>query len=192
MLIFCALGADEIADKNSRVEALLAALAAGDTEALGGLYALIKTDIYAFALSKLCNREDAEDITHDTFVQLYKYAPQYRPGGKPMAWIITIALNLIRRKCNRERPTLSFDEAIGDCSDYGEFARSVAESELLRQLLLTLAEEEREIITLHIVSGLKHREIAKLLGKPLSTVLSRYNRAMKKLQIRLQGKEENA
>ena len=47
----------------------------------------------------------------------------------------------------------------------------------------SLNEEEREVISLHVVSGFKHREIAALLQKPLSTILSKYNRAIKKLQM---------
>ena len=57
------------------------------------------------------------------------------------------------------------------------------QSEFLRELMRTLTPEEREVVVLHAVSGLKHREIAALLDQPLSTVLSRYNRAIKRLQL---------
>ena len=50
----------------------------------------------------------------------------------------------------------------------------------LRALLDTLSDEEREIVTLHALTGLKHREIAALLELALPTVLSKYNRAIKK------------
>ena len=54
-----------------------------------------------------------------------------------------------------------------------------------------LAEEERTIVLLHAASGFKHREISELLNKPLATVLSKYRRAIKKLQDELtkNGKE---
>lgn len=52
----------------------------------------------------------------------------------------------------------------------------------LRALLESLGEEERQIVTLHALTGLKHREVAALLGLPLATVLSKYNRALKKMQ----------
>ena len=48
-----------------------------------------------------------------------------------------------------------------------------------------LAPEERQIVVLHAVAGLKHREIAKLLDKPLSTILNKYRRALKKLEVLL-------
>jgi RNA polymerase sigma-70 factor (ECF subfamily) len=54
-------------------------------------------------------------------------------------------------------------------------------------MLKLLSDEERQIITLHAVSGLKHRQIAELLDIPLSTVLSKYNRAIKKLQNKTEG-----
>ena len=53
---------------------------------------------------------------------------------------------------------------------------------VLEAALKALGDEERQIVLLHAVSGLKHREIAADLGLPLSTVLSRYNRSLKKLQ----------
>ena len=46
-----------------------------------------------------------------------------------------------------------------------------------------LEDQERQIVTLHALTGLKHREIAALLGLPLPTVLSKYSRALKKLRL---------
>ena len=57
----------------------------------------------------------------------------------------------------------------------------------LSQLMDTLSSEEREIVSLHALTGLKHREIAQLLDLALPTVLSKYNRALKKLKSTLQG-----
>ena len=53
---------------------------------------------------------------------------------------------------------------------------------MLQFLLGILSDEERQIVILHAVSGMKHREIAALLDRGLSTVLSKYNRAIKKLR----------
>ena len=53
---------------------------------------------------------------------------------------------------------------------------------VLEAALKTLGEDERQVVLLHAVSGLRHREIARDLGLPLSTVLSRYSRALKKLK----------
>ena len=54
---------------------------------------------------------------------------------------------------------------------------------MLEAVLSALSDEERQIVTLHALTGLRHREIAALLGLPLPTVLSKYSRALKKLQL---------
>lgn len=179
---------DGVHSRDREIEKLIAGLADGDIEALDGLYRLISTDIYAYALSRTVSRENAEDITHDTFVQIYKNAKLYKPRGKPMAWIITIELNLIRRRANLDKRVTELDDSVG-VEIHEDFSEKIINSEFLRYVMRILDTEEREIISLHIVSGLKHREIAALLNKPLSTVLSKYNRALKKLQAEV-GKKE--
>ena len=65
------------------------------------------------------------------------------------------------------------------------FARAdspVEDRLIVRQMLSALDENERQIVSLHAVAGLKHREIASMLDMPLATVLSKYNRSIKKLQ----------
>ncbi|MGM9609875.1 MAG: RNA polymerase sigma factor, partial [Eubacteriales bacterium] len=84
-------------NRNAQIEELLKQIASGDTASMGVLYDLIKTDLFAYALSRVGNKPDADDITQDTFLQIYRHAKQYVPQGKPMAWVITIENNLIRR-----------------------------------------------------------------------------------------------
>ena len=65
--------------------------------------------------------------------------------------------------------------------------RVTAEDRLvLYAALYRLTAAERQIVTLHAVSGFLHRECASMLRLPLSTVLSKYNRAIKKLQQALE------
>lgn len=180
----------EAYSRDTMAEALIARMSEGETSAMGDLYELIKKDVYAYALSKTANRENAEDVVHDTFVQVWKNATQYRPMGKPLAWIFTIETNLIYRQYNENKATVPLDDAIEVETERDDFSDGVIDNEFLSEMMITLSDEEREIIVLHVVSGLKHREVAKLLGKPLSTVLSKYNRAIKKLQSHLKEKEE--
>ena len=55
------------------------------------------------------------------------------------------------------------------------------------QLMEALRDDEREIVSLHALTGLKHREIAALMDLALPTVLSKYNRALKKMRASLEG-----
>ena len=61
-------------------------------------------------------------------------------------------------------------------------AMTLEEKLLLKECMEKLTDEEREIVMLHAVAGFKHREIAHMMDMALATVLSKYHRAMKKLQ----------
>ena len=174
-------------DKNFLLESYIAKAAEGDTDALASLYEETKSAVYGFALSILKNAHDAEDVLQDTYIRIYSYAHTYKASGKPMAWILEITKNisymLIRKK--KREDFVSENETAGmqsdDFSDNSDVKLSVTDA------MLKLSSEERQIITLHALSGLKHREIATLLGLPLSTVLSKYSRSVKKLQNMLEG-----
>ena len=175
----------EIADKNDRIEHLIAEIAKGNKDALGDLYSLIKTDVFAYAMSKTGNKPDAEDIMQDTFIQIYKYAGRYEPQGKPMAWIMTIAKNHCMRKFREYKNRSDLPEE--DWERYLESADRVTPEDkmVIEQVMNGLSDEERQIVVLHALSGFKHREIARMLELPLATVLSKYHRALKKLKSHL-------
>ena len=62
---------------------------------------------------------------------------------------------------------------------------SVEDSMIIKECLTILSDDERQIVVLHAVSGYKHKDIADLMELPLPTVLSKYNRALKKLKERI-------
>ena len=156
----------------------------GSKEALELLYNKTKSYVYGYAFSMLNNVTDAEDVMQDTYVNIYKYASMYNPRNKPLAWILTITKNLclnkLKQKKRRKETDISDIEHIITKDkrhmhhDY-TFARTILE---------VLTEEEKKIIILSSVEGLKYREIAHLLDLNLSTVLSKYHRAMKKLRMK--------
>ncbi|MDR3729716.1 MAG: RNA polymerase sigma factor, partial [Oscillospiraceae bacterium] len=158
----------------------------GDQEALAQLYHRTRTAVFGLALSYLKNRHDAEDVTQDTFVRAWENAPSYRPQGKPMAWLLTIARNLSLMKLREKDRTESLPEedwALPGPDD----ALTTEDRTVLSAAMSVLEDEEQRIVLLHAVTGLKHREIAESLSLPLSTVLSKYHRALKKLRRKLEG-----
>ncbi len=171
----------DTAPDNGELESYIARCAAGDREGLALLYEHTRAAVYSFALSILRNVHDAEEVTQDVFVRAFQGAESYRPQGKPLAWLLRIARNLSLDRL-RER---SKREAVGELELERLTAnpRVTAEDRLALEALLTvLGEDERQIVSLHAVAGMKHREIAALMDLALPTVLSKYNRAMKKLQ----------
>ena len=65
---------------------------------------------------------------------------------------------------------------------YCEPLEQAADRKVLLDALGRISREERQIVLLHAAAGMKHREVAEALELPLATVLSKYNRSMKKLQ----------
>ena len=105
-----------------------------------------------------------------------------------MAWILTITRNLCllklrERKRMADIPPENWEPYLQACENASPEDRLI-----LTECMKLLSDEERQIVILHAVAGFKHRETAKLLELPLSTVLSKYNRAMKKLKNHI-GKE---
>ena len=165
-----------------KLEQLLAQMAEGCFEALEELYLHTKTAVYGFALSILKHPQNAEDVMQETYLRLYQAAASYRPQGKPMAWILTVVRNLSLKKIQEQpRDVLPIDED-WQIADSADFTSESAERTLLQGALEHLSEEERQIVLLHSLTGLKHREIAELLHLPLSTVLSKHHRALSKLK----------
>ena len=167
---------------NKAVDAMIFAIAGGNMDSLEQLYRVASTPVYSYALSILKNRHDAEDILHDCFLSIFRSAVSYRSSGRPMAWIMTITRNLCLSKLREGRRESSLDDETAGILEPAADSLDIEEKLLLEACLNQLSEEEQQIITLHLTAGFKHREIAAMLDLPLSTVLSKYNRAMKKLR----------
>lgn len=175
-------------------EKLLLRVAQGDKEAFQRLYQNTDKTIYGFILSILRNPQDAEEIMQETYLKIWTSAAGYKSQGKPLAWMFTIARNLCYMKFRDQKREA--DIALSDLSEgeLGEFCPQIedaADKMVLKAALHILNEEERQIVLLHTTAGMKHREIAADLEMPLATVLSKYNRAMKKLQKHLREEGEH-
>lgn len=171
----------------AELDTMLRGVAAGDRDALARLYRYARTAVYGLALGYLKNPEDARDVTQDVFVRVWEAAPDYRPSGSPMGWILTITKNLCLSRLRREERRGTLDDREWDAIPDEGPAVSAEDRAALQTALAALGEQERRVVLLHAAGGLKHREIAKLLELPLPTVLSKYHRALKKLRILLEG-----
>ena len=165
----------------------MAGLAAGDQAALGQLYRHTRKAVYGLALASLRHGHDAEDVTQDTFVRAWEKAEQYRPQGTLMAWLLAIARNLALMKLRERARTQDLPPEDWESFSIDSHDVTTEDRTVLTAALSTLSDEERQIIMLHVTAGLKHREIAQLLELPLSTVLSKYRRALSKLKQKLEG-----
>ena len=175
------------AEDRHKLQQLLIHIAGGEREALAELYQRTRSAVYGLALSYLKNAQDAQDLTQDVYVQVWDRAEQYRPTGSPMGWLLAVCRNLCLMRLRREERHAALSEEEWDAIPARECGLDADERALLQGALASLADEERRVVLLHAVTGLKHREIAVLLELPLPTVLSKYHRALKKMRSFLEG-----
>ncbi|MBR3182966.1 MAG: RNA polymerase sigma factor [Firmicutes bacterium] len=167
---------------STELDILIIKTAGGDMEALESIYLDTREKVYAYALSVTKNTHDAEDVLHDCYLKIYRGASGYVSQGKPMAWILTIAKNLCLAKLNEHKDRVDLTEEEWNDRLEAMPGLTTEERTVLKNCLSLLAEEERQIVVLHAIAGYKHREIAEHMNLPLSTVLSKYNRALAKLE----------
>ena len=155
-------------------------LAEGDQNALAILHEQLGRKIYLLALSILRDPHAAEDILQDTWLRLARGAARhYTPDTNPEAFILTVARNLALTALThraRELPSEIAEEA--------EPHLTSPESEPMSALpvLDTLDTEERQIVLLRLEYGMKHRDIAALLGISTAACEKKYSRAAAKMR----------
>lgn len=181
------LSSDQKQANMKDTDLLLRRIAEDDETAFRELYEQLSAAVFAYALSVVKNRADAEDIMQETFLKIRSAAHLYDSKGKAKAWIFTIVRNLCRMRFRENNKMISTP---ADEMSYMDDMSIIEDHETritVQSSFRVLKDEEREIILLHAVSGMKHREIAKVLGMPLATVLSKYHRGLKKLRVCLEG-----
>ncbi len=172
-------------DKNKILEKSLKRIAKGETDRIADIYDEVNSSLYGYILSFLKNPTEAEDVLQDTYVKICQSAGMYKAMGKPMAWILTIARNLALMKIRSRAKFTDIEEYEWDNLSEGDSDFHVEDREVLTAAMSKLSSEGSQIVMLHAVSGMKHREIADMYDMPLATVLSKYNRALKKLKKEL-------
>jgi len=170
----------------------------GDEKAFEILYERYKSNVFSFIFSMVKNKEIANDIFQEVFVNVINNLKKYQKGNFK-AWIFLIArnkvLDYIKSQKNRfEKEIISIDESFDeeDKLTYKDIIKSdidphknlikEMENENLYSAIEKLPPQYREIIFLKHFSGLKFVEISEILNTPINTLLSRFKRAIEMLQ----------
>ena len=164
---------------------LIVEIADGSQQALHELYDSVSASVYGFVLSITKNSHDAEDVLQETFLTVFEKASDYKPSGKPMAWIFTIAKNQALSKLRSHSKLHLIDEEKSQLEDAFDNIDNLEQRLVIEASFKVLSDDERQILMLHALSGMKHREISAVLEMPINTVLSKYHRAIKKMRTEL-------
>lgn len=168
---------------------LLASAAEGDRAAFTRLYDLTSSRIYGLAFRVIRDRQYAEEIVQEAYLQYWQKAGDYHPArGSVMTWMMTIAH---RRAVDRVR---SEEMQRQRMSDYGavsvdtpgniplEVIVDVDEARTLRTCLGTLTELQRSCIEMSYFGGLTYPEVALQMDTPLPTIKSRIRDGLRRLR----------
>ena len=134
-------------------------------------YESYKTGIFRYALSLLKNQEGAEDVLQEVFLRLLA-GKNFPEPGKEQAYLYRMARNLCFDHLRRQKRLAQEPPQIP----------SEQTGYVYIELISPLSQKEQEIVTLKIVGGLTHREIAKVLGLTEHATKKRYERAIQKLR----------
>ena len=136
--------------------------------------------IYKYTYTLLLNKEDAEDVTGNTFLFAYANYDRYDAERASIGtWLTRIAhncaVNLLQSAARRKRADMPED---WEMAGGGDFTEQVETSDVLLRLYEKLSLEEREFLNLRYTMELKDKEIAELLHLKEKTVNKRYQRLL--------------
>ncbi len=177
----------------------------GEKQLFGQLVEKYYNDVFRYCYYQTGNEQTAYDCTQETFFHLMRFLDNYRERNRFKPYLIRIALNVckdyFRKNSGRMSKEVSYSRWIEDegAAGRGEPAcppTDGPEQETLTKLsvkegLMRLGEPQREVIVLYYYQGYKLREIANLVGVPLSTVKTRLYAATEKLKQYLTEEDDS-
>jgi RNA polymerase sigma-70 factor (ECF subfamily) len=178
----------------------------GNQIAFGQLIDTYQQKVFSTCISFIPNKEDAEDVSQEVFITIFKSIHQFKENSKLSTWIYKITTNkcleFIRKKQAKKRfafmQTILGNEIPIDKTNYftefnhpGILLENQEKATILFKAIHTLPEIQRVVFTLAKVDGKSYQEIVEITGKSLSSIESVIYRAKKGLQEKLENFYKN-
>jgi len=167
---------------------LIARARAGDTNAFEQIYRHFERPLYTIALRLLSDREEAQDVLHDTMLRLFERIGSFRGESPFWAWLRRIAVNESLMRLRR-RGTVSYSDEPPEPelgSDEQLLPPTATDHALLLRALDQLPATTRSVLWLYHVEGYTHDEIARAMQRSLSFSKSQLARGTRRLRALLQ------
>jgi RNA polymerase sigma-70 factor (ECF subfamily) len=176
-------------------EALLARFADGDADAARVLTLRLTPRIMAHAFRLLGNRAEAEDVTQEAMLRLWKQAPAWRSGeARVTTWLYRVVANLCIDRQRRTRGRSVALDAIPEPADertsVTETMQERARADALQAALNELPARQRQAVVLRHIDGLSNPEIAAIMEITVEAVESLTSRGKRALSAALAGRKE--
>jgi RNA polymerase sigma-70 factor (ECF subfamily) len=167
---------------------LMAIAQDGDAEAFGELYERYAQTVYRFFSAHLNDRMDAEDLTEEVFLRVWRTLSNYNKQGVPLlAYFFRIARNALidfYRRTSRSGNQMSLEAqpVIDNRPDPGDAALARMEHQEIRRMLDQLSEDYRNVLVLRFLSELSAGETAHVMGRSEGAVRILQHRALAALR----------
>lgn len=146
------------------------------------LYSLHYNKLYGIVFLFVKNQPDTEDIVHNAIYKLLNLELDLFPQAHVYAWLYTFMKNQALMFLRKKKPVLPIDDLISIGKEDQKIENFV-NMDAYYSMIKNLSEEQRQIVTLKVLGGYTHKEIAQMLGKPVGTVQWIYNTSIKKLKF---------
>ncbi len=181
-------------------------LIAGSQVAFGELLDAYQQKVFGTCISFIPNKEDAEDVAQEVFLEVFKSISKFKADAKLSTWIYKITTNkcleFIRKKKTKKRFAfmqtilgnnlpLEMTHYFVEINHPGIILENKEKSAIIFKAINTLSESQKVIFTLAKIDGKSYQEIAEITGKSLSSVESVLFRAKKNLQEKLKNFYKN-
>jgi RNA polymerase sigma-70 factor (ECF subfamily) len=174
----------------------------GDAAAFEYLYKANCRRVYSLCLRMIKNPTEAEDLTQQAFLQLFRKISTFRGESGFSTWLHRVTVNIVLMYLRRKKPVELLAENLERCTSNGESSSEHGPSDTsmygaierlnLMRAIRTLPSGYKQIFLLHDVIGYEHGEIAGLLGCSTGNSKSQLHKARKRLRCLLQGEQGQA
>ena len=174
---------DESFETRDKTRLAVARAKEGDQEALRYLYVTYSHNIYGYVRSIVRDDHEAEDVTQHVFAKLMTTLARYDDRGVPFfAWLLRLARNVAidHLRANRMTPTENVLDP--DVSSFADIDRS----QIVKEALASLPDEQREVVILRHLIGLTPGEIADRMGRTEGSIHGLHHRGRRALQRELE------
>ena len=181
----------ESSTKNESERSLVERAQGGDEQAFATLFQLHKKRVYSVCLMMTKDTAEAEDLTQETFLQVFRSVGSFRCDSAFSTWLHRVAVNTVLMKLRRRKtPPVSLDEPVSPESPSLRRDIGTADPRLsgaidriaLHRAMQELPEGCRKIFALHEVEGYQHHEIAEMLECSVGNSKSQLHKAKMKMR----------
>jgi RNA polymerase sigma-70 factor (ECF subfamily) len=151
-------------------------------EALGLIVPLFKRKVFALAFSFTHDRDEAEDLTQEVLVKVWKALPGFDTRAALSTWIYAITRNTSLSSLRRRRETADGERANDEQAGVTQDGENAVERMLLMRLIAALPNKQRQVVTLFYMQEHSHEEVSQMLDVPIGTVKTLLHRARERLR----------